>query len=211
MRHLDRRHRWLWVPLLLLGAAANASGESIPPASANKSPKVVVTATIDEVLAVLKDANLSKAEKRTRLESVAYQRFDFGTISKLVLARNWRRLSPQQRIEFEEEFKRHLSLTYSDTIDEYRDEEIRVEGSRTEPRGDVTVRTRIEGGSADSVLVDYRLRTKADDWFVIDVIIEGVSMIANFRTQIQEIIDDVGPDGVLERMRKKNDEREAKG
>jgi phospholipid transport system substrate-binding protein len=128
-----------------------------------------------------------------------------------VLARNWRRFSEAQRGEFLTEFRRHLSLTYGQSVEGYADESIRVERTRAEGNGDVTVRTKIVGAAADPILVDYRLRSRAERWLVIDVIIEGVSLISNFRTQTQEIISESGPAGLIERLRTRNQEAAAKG
>jgi phospholipid transport system substrate-binding protein len=167
----------------------------------------MVRETIDAVLVVVRDKSLSRDQRLDRIESIAEGRFDFSTISRLILARNWRRLSAQQRDDFVTEFKRHLSLTYGQSIDSYKDERVTVEGARAERNGDVTVRTKVEGASATPVLVDYRLRDRDGAWTCIDVIIEGVSLLQNFRTQTQEIIHEVGPDGLVQRLREKNDAR----
>jgi phospholipid transport system substrate-binding protein len=117
-------------------------------------------------------------------------------------------MSPKQRADFEQEFKRHLSVTYGSSVDRYSEEEVEVSDSRAERNGDVTVRTRVVG-KGDSIHVDYRLRSRSNEWYVIDVIIEGVSMVSNFRSQTQEIISQEGPDGLIEKLREKNTEREA--
>ena len=78
-------------------------------------------------------------------------------------------------------------------------------GERDEGRGDWSVKTKIlrGGGSAD-VLVDYRLRQENDAWRIIDVVIERVSLVANFRSQFQEIMSSGGPTKLLEVLREKN-------
>jgi phospholipid transport system substrate-binding protein len=195
--------------LLALALIGGTPSEAPDPALAEREAQAVVRETMDAVIAVLKDASLSQKQQRAKTEQVAYARFDFGTISRLVLARNWKRLSEDQRSAFVVEFQRHLSLTYGKTLEGYADEEISIDRSRYEKNGDVTVRTRITGASADPYRVDYRMRGKDDSWHVIDVIIESVSLISSFRTQTREIISDVGTEGLIERLRQKNDEREA--
>ena len=195
--------------LLTLPLAAGASAEDLDPDVAQAEARTIVRETLDAVVEVLKDSSLSLEQKRERTEEIAYTRFDFDTITRLVLARNWKRLSQEQRSDFIVEFRRHLSLTYGETLQGYEDEKIAIERARFERNGDVTVRTRIVGASADPVLVDYRLRKKEASWYVIDVIIEAVSLISNFRTQTQEIISDIGPGGLIERLRQKNAERES--
>ena len=197
---------------LLLAVGARAA-EEIDPEAAQAEAQATVRGTLDAVVAVLQDKNLSRAEREQQVEEIAYDRFDFQTIARLVLARNWKRLSAEQRSEFVDEFQQHLSLTYSKTLQSYEDETISVDRTRFEKNKDVTVRTRILGAGAEPILIDYRMRKhkKKPGWNVIDVIVEGVSLISNFRTQTQEIISDVGPDGLIERLRKKNEKRAAKG
>jgi phospholipid transport system substrate-binding protein len=82
----------------------------------------------------------------------------------------------------------------------------RVDGERQEQRDDVTVQTKIlRGGGSDDVLVDYRLRKTADgQWKIIDVIVEGVSLVSNFRSQFQDIVANGGPDRLLSLLKEKN-------
>ena len=83
-----------------------------------------------------------------------------------------------------------------------------VDGARTEKNGDVTVRSNIEGERAEPIRIDYRMRRAAASWSVIDVIIEGVSLVQNFRAQTQEIIAQDGVDRLIAKLRQKNDERD---
>jgi phospholipid transport system substrate-binding protein len=196
--------------LLSLPLTVGASAKDLDPDVAQAEARAAVRETLDAVLEVLKDSSLSLEQKREKTEEIAYARFDFDTITRLVLARNWKRLSQEQRSDFVVEFRRHLSLTYGETLQRYEDEKIAIDRSRFERNGDVTVRTRIVGASVDPVLVDYRLRKKEASWSVIDVIVEDVSQMLNFRTQTQEIISEIGPAGLIERLRQKNAERESK-
>ena len=173
--------------------------------SAVESPSATVQRLIDSVTGVLADKSLSVEQKRHKIEDFAYTHFNFDTVSKLVLARNWKDLSPQQQQDFITEFKRHLSVTYGKNIENYNNERAVVTGDREETRGDWTVKSKIVRPNAADVLVDYRLRKDPDgEWRIIDVIIEGVSMIANFRSQFQEIISNGGPVKLIEVLREKN-------
>jgi phospholipid transport system substrate-binding protein len=180
-------------------------------ARAAQSPSEVVVGTSEAVIAVLKDARLDRAGKRARIEQVVMRSVDFDTLSKLTMARNWARLTPAQQAEFKEEFRRHLSATYGRRIDDYRNETVTVLGTRPEQRGDQTVKTKINrgGGSAD-VLVDYRMRQKDGEWKVIDIVIEGVSLVANFRSQFQDLMAQGGADRLLSVLRQKTAEEEKK-
>jgi len=190
---------------LLLAAPSNAA----PASDADREvARATVQETVDAVLGILRDGSLSSQEKQDRIRDIAYARFDFQTISKLVLARNWQRLSPQQRADFEAEFKRHLSVTYGSSVDRYANQSVEITDTRAEGNGDVTVRTRILG-NGQPFLVDYRLRSNSADWYVIDVIVENVSLLSNFRSQTQEIISQEGPEGLIRKLHEKNSEREA--
>lgn len=173
--------------------------------AAAETPREVVESTASAVLRVLRNDDLSTEEKRHRIEEIVYDSVDFDTLSKLVLARNWRRLSTQQRDEFEREFKKHLSATYGKNIDDYRNEEVAIVGEREEKRGDRTVQTKVVGAAgSEEFFINYRLRQKDGRWRIIDVVIEGVSLVANFRSQFQSILSSGGPDRLIELLREKN-------
>lgn len=194
----------LWMGLLVAGSSAAAAMAS--PAD-QEAARQQVSRTVDDVVAILRNDQIDTDQKLREIQDIAYERFDFGTISKLVLARNYRRMTPQQRSDFEEEFKRHLSKTYGKNLDRYSDENVEITETRPERNGDVTVRTQVVGG-AEPILVDYRLRGHDGTWYVIDVIIENVSLLSNFRSQTQEIISREGPDGLIRTLREKNDEEQ---
>jgi phospholipid transport system substrate-binding protein len=161
-----------------------------------------VQATIDQVMAILRNGGLPLEEKKNRVEEIAYERFDFELISRLVLAQNWAKFSAQQKTDFIDAFKKHLSATYRDTLNNFRDETIEISASRAEKNGDVTVMTVVKGDTGDTK-VDYRLRKSDAGWRGIDVIIEGVSLVQNFRSQAQEIVSAEGPDGLIQKLRAK--------
>ncbi len=199
-----RTERWRWAALALtaLLGAGIAGGDGR--AAAEPGPREVIEQTVDGVLAVLRDPALSQGDRHAAIEAIAYERFDFTTMSKLVLARNWKRFSAEQRDEFLREFKDYLASSYGDRIDRYEQEEVEIVGEREEPRGDVTVQTRIVGGENAGVTVDYRLRGRTGRWLVIDVVVEGISLVSNYRDQFREVLSNGGPDHLLARLREKN-------
>jgi len=190
-----------WLGAVGLPLPAHATGEASDPAS-------VVRETTDAVIAVLARKDLSAEERRREIEQIVYTRFDFRTLSRLVMARNWRKLTPAQQQQFVEEFKRHLSLTYGRNIDNYHNEKVVITGEREEVRGDWTVKTEITRPGADNIKVDYRLRKTNGVWRVIDVVIEGVSLVANYRSQFQSIMSRDGAAKLLELLHEKNEKGE---
>jgi phospholipid transport system substrate-binding protein len=182
---------------LLTGALAGRAG-------AQASPRDVVQTTADEVLAVLAKKDLSKQARREEVKRIVLAHTDFDILCRLVLARNWSRFTPEQQAEFKREFENHLSATYGRRLDDYRNEKIAIVGDRKEANGDVTVQTRVlRGGGSNDFLVDYRLRQSDGQWKMIDMIPEQVSLVANFRSQFQEILSNGGPDKLLQLLREK--------
>jgi phospholipid transport system substrate-binding protein len=121
-----------------------------------------------------------------------------------VLARNWSRFSPAQQQEFMQEFQDHLAAIYGRRLDDYRNEKVEIVGDRREPNGDSTVQTRIlRGGGSNDIQVDYRLRESNGQWKVIDFIVEEISMVANFRSQFQDIVASGGPEKLLQLLKEK--------
>jgi phospholipid transport system substrate-binding protein len=168
------------------------------------APRVMVQETIDAVLVVLNDKALSTEQKRSRIEQIAYQRFDFITLSKLVLARNWPRFSKTQQEQFIAEFKRYLAVNYGNRIERYDQQKVEIVGERQEPRGDVTIQSVVRGGEFEGATIDYRLRQNESRWLVIDVIVEGISLVSNFRDQFKEVLARGGPEELLKALRDKN-------
>ena len=166
--------------------------------------RAAIAETIDEVLAVLRDESRPTEDRIRALEKIVYGRFDLYVMSRLVLARNWKRFSEEQKEQYVEEFKQYLTNSYGNRIERYDQQEVEIVGEREEPRGDVVVQTKILGGEFEGASVDYRLRKKDSDWRVIDVVIEGISMVSNYRDQFKSIVSSGGPELLLEKLREKN-------
>lgn len=180
-------------------------------AYADGTPEDKIRKTVDSVVAVLTDPALNGDQKIDKLSGQLDECCMFETTSKLVLARNWKTFSPEQQKEFVDLFKRYLIATYGKNVDSYAGETVEIIRGREEARGDYTVQTRIDRGGGDKdLLVDYRLRKdEGGEWRIIDVIGEGISLVANLRSQLQEVMSGGGPEKVLETLRKKAEEKDA--
>jgi len=178
---------------------------AVAPAHAD-DPRAVVQHTADQVVAVLKDGALGPDQRKDKVQQIVLDNVDFPTLSKLVLARNWARFSPEQQQQFQHEFESHLSQTYGRRLDSYKNETVDIVGDRQEANGDWTVKSMIRrgGSGSDDISVDYRLRKNAQgQWKIIDFIIEQVSLVANFRAQFQDIVASGGPDRLLKLLHEK--------
>ena len=202
MRPRSELVRGAILALLLVLAAGPA-----PAADADEA-RATMEKTVADVLVILGDDSLPLQTKKDRIQAIAFERFDFVTMSKLVLKRDWKRFDAAQQQEFVEEFKEHLSARYGENLGRYENEKVEVTSHRTETNGDVTVKTVIRGGKYDGTPVDYRLRN-ASEWRVIDVVIENVSLVSSFRQQFADVLEKGGPTGVLAKLKQRNAARAA--
>jgi phospholipid transport system substrate-binding protein len=159
---------------------------------------------IDRVVSTLESPALKGdnkvAERRAAVRKIADELFDFGEIARRALGRYWQPLTEPQRTEFVGLFADLLERSYISKIELYGGEKIVYAGDRVE--GDLaTVSTKIITKNGTEVPVDYRLFKKSDRWMVYDVNIEGISLVSNYRTQFNKIIQTNGYNSLVERMK----------
>jgi phospholipid transport system substrate-binding protein len=162
---------------------------------------------IDQVLKVLDDQNLKKDEpaRRAAVRKIADEIFDFSETAKRSLARHWQPRSQAERDEFTKLFADLLERSYISKIELYGGEKIAYVNDVIE--GDqAVVRTHIVTKSGTQVPVDYRMLKKGERWLVYDVVIEGVSLIANYRTQFNKIIQTSSYNELVKKMKAKQEE-----
>lgn len=187
------------VILLIDGPWRTIDGMAAEPGSATEAVK----STIDEVLEILSDENSRKPERKKErlamLEPVVGKRFDYNEMAKRTLGNHWKKLDESQRKEFVELFQRFLSKTYAGNVDGYAGEQVQYVKERR--KGDFAeVQTKVV--SKKLVLpLDYRLLKKNGDWRVYDVVIDGVSLVRNFRGQFNRIIKTSSYEGLFQRLR----------
>jgi phospholipid transport system substrate-binding protein len=169
-------------------------------------PLDTVKANVQSVLDVLQDPKLKgeagRKVKEQRIEAAAEKLFDFVELSKRTLGLNWNKFTPEQRKEFVELFKSMLKDAYVEKITAYTNEKVDFtkEVSLSESTVEVQSVVMSKGGG---VPIYYRVMKKDNDWKVFDVVIEGVSLIGNYRTQFREILGNNPPEKLLETLRKK--------
>jgi len=187
--------------LQLLGVGLVISVGSLSLAA--ESPTDVVRTTINEVIRILNDDSLKAPAKllprRRMLEQVIAQRFDYAEMSKRALAANWTPLTNEQRDEFVDLFKSFLSDRYASKIEGYSGEQAeylteRLEGQYAE------VRTKLVSSKVQ-IPMDYRLINKGGRWYAYDIIVDGVSLVKNYRSQFTSIIRSYSYDELVHRLR----------
>jgi phospholipid transport system substrate-binding protein len=180
---------------VLLASAAHAQSQS---------PDALVKATVDEVLAVMRQNKDPKT-----LISLAEQKvlpyFDFARMTQLAVGRQWREATPEQRKALEEGFRTLLVNTYSTAISTGVTPADKVDVKPAEGSGDnVVVRTIVHRSGKPPLPVDYRLAKHPDGWKVYDVVIENVSLVQTYRSSFSEEIARSGIDGLIKVLEKKN-------
>lgn len=180
----------------------------VRPAAAAGAATDAVKSTIDQVIRILEDKELKKpdrlAERRRLLEQVIGERFSYDEMAKRSLAAEWKKLSEEQRKEFVDLFRTLLSRTYADKIEGYSGEQIQYLNERLQ-EGYAEVRTKVVSGKAE-VPLDYRLMNLSGEWRVYDVVVDGVSLVNNYRGQFAKIIRSSSYADLVERLRKKSDQ-----
>jgi phospholipid transport system substrate-binding protein len=140
--------------------------------------------------------------KEQRIVAAAEKLFDFVELSKRTLGLNWNKLIPEQRKEFVELYKTILKDAYVDKITAYTNEQVNFTKEVPISENMVEVQSSVVTKTAETPIF-YRVIKKDSDWKVFDVVIEGVSLISNYRTQFREILGNNPPEKLLETLRNK--------
>jgi len=171
------------------------------------APTDSMKATIDEVLRIIRDKELKqpgKAEERRRqLEKVVEARFDYQEMSRRALGAPWHKLSDQEKQEFVGLFRTLLTNSYAEKIETYSGEGVQYVNERTE-KDYAEVRTKVLSGKTE-IPLDYRLINKAEDWRVYDVVVDGVSLVNNYRGQFTKILRESTYSDLVDQLRKKSE------
>ncbi|MGH7335435.1 MAG: MlaC/ttg2D family ABC transporter substrate-binding protein [Candidatus Rokuibacteriota bacterium] len=193
-----RRHLAIVLVMILALVAGREAGAG--------APTDQLRTQIERVLKTVEDPELKKAgkanERREAVRRVAAETFDFTEMSKRALARHWQARTPAEREEFVKLFADLLERAYVFRIENYGGERIAYNGDTIE--GDVAlVRTKIITKQGTDVPVDYRMLKRNDRWLAYDVVIEGVGLINNYRTQFNKIIQTSSYQALVDRMKNK--------
>jgi phospholipid transport system substrate-binding protein len=174
--------------------------------------KAAVEAQINKMLAKMQQPafkELSKDAKLAEIRQVINEIFDYKELSQRTLGRDWKKFKPEQQTEFIDLFSKLLENVYADRILAYTHEKIQF-GKETElKKGRVEVESYIITLDNTKVPLFYRTSNKTGQWLVYDVVIEGVSMIKNYRGQFRQILSKKKPEDLLQTLREKTKEKPA--
>ena len=178
----------------------------LPAQSFAAGAKETVETEVNKVLAALGDPAFKgkpREEKIAKIGSIIGGIFDFGELSKRTVGRDWKKMSAAQQEEFIELFSGLLQDVYADRLLAYSDEKIKFGKTRELKTGRVEVESAILMSNGNSALLNYRCIEKDGQWKVYDIVIEGISMIKNYRSQFKPILTRGGPEELLKVLRKK--------
>ena len=190
----------------VLVALVTAGAVSVAGVATAGAPTEQLRRSIELVLKVVQDpalkAEAKAAERRAMIRTVANEIFDFAEISRRSLGPHWRGRTPAERQEFVRLFGDLLEHAYVTKIEGYSGERILYVNEHLE--GDVaTVRTKLVTKQGTEVPLDYRMFRQGDRWRAYDVLIEGVSLVANYRVQFNSIIRRASYQELVTRLRAK--------
>ena len=187
------------VLLLSLGARAQPSA----------APDVLVKdVTLEVVDLIAKDKDI-KAGNRAKLVALIEEKvlphFNFVSMTSLAVGQNWRKASAEQKKRLADEFKTLLVRTYASALAAYSEQKFDFRPLRARPTDtDVTVQVRVLQPGAQPVPIDYSMEKTASGWKVYDVMVGGVSLVANYRTEFASVVRTSGIDGLIKDLAAKN-------
>ena len=170
------------------------------------SAKETVEAGVNNLLKTLGDPAFKAKSEDERIAIIGVEIetvFDFKELSRRALGREWKKMNAGQQTEFVGLFKQLLQGVYADRLLAYSDQKIIFGKETMLKKGRAEVQSYLQTSDGKKIPLFYRMTDKSGSWKVYDVIIEGVSMVKNYRTQFREIIAKDSPEKLLEILRKK--------
>ncbi len=203
---MDRWKKICFVMGVTIALTTMIVGVGPRPAAAGGATEAMKS-TIEEVLKILADKELKHPEKATQrrkmLEKVVGDRFDYAEMSRRSLGSAWTGLSAAEREEFVELFQTLLVNTYAEKVETYSGEGVHYINERTE-KDYAEVRTKVLTGKTE-IPLDYRLLYRDSVWRVYDVIVDGVSLVNNYRGQFSKILKNGSFAELVDQLRKKSE------
>lgn len=190
------------VATLLFSALLPASAQDVAPDA------LVKTVTLEVVDLIAKDKEIrsgSRAKLVEVIEAKVLPHFNFGAMTALAMGQGWGKATPEQKKRLTEEFKTLLVRTYASALAAYSEQKFDFRPLRAKPNDtDVTVHVRVLQPGAQPVTIDYSMEKTANGWKVYDVMVGGVSLVANYRTEFANSVRASGIDGLIKELHAKN-------
>lgn len=176
------------------------------PVRAADTPTAALKTSVDGIIALLRDPayknETTKPAMRQKLIDTIKTIFDARELAQRALAADWKRFSADQQDRFTTEFARLLQNTYLDKIESYTDEEVKYLEEKSLGEGKAEIST-VVVGKGKEIPISYRM-VKHEAWKVYDVVVEGVSLVQNYRTQFGQILMNESPEALIKKVAQKS-------
>jgi phospholipid transport system substrate-binding protein len=188
----------------------------LTPVFAQEAPDVLVkTVTLEVVELITKDKDIKSGNRAKLIEVIdakVLPHFNFTAMTALAMGQNWGKASPDQKKQLTEQFRTLLVRTYASALAAYSEQKFDFRPLRAKPADtDVTVNVRVIQPGAQPVTIDYSMEKTANGWKVYDVMVGGVSLVANYRTEFAITVRNTGIDGLIKDLQTKNKSLEKPG
>ncbi len=177
-------------------------------AQANSPARQALETATNRILDFIKNPDYvnpaTRRPIRQQIEDEVLHIFDFGEFSSRTVGPRWHTFTPAQKKAFSDAFADLLISTYVNKIDGYNGEQVLYTGEVASAKGDrVEVRSVITMKDGKKVPVAYRMLPKNGKWMVYDVLIENISLVKDYRTQFQDILNTDSPENLIARIKAK--------
>ena len=195
------------VGLIFIIAVCVLSLASVVHSAIGSDAMTTVRGTVSQVLNILSDHQSSQQERSRRLIAVVAGHFDFADMARSSLGVHWRQLTQDQQQRFVQLFTAFMEDAYLNKIEGYSGQKIEFVGETSNGPGDSQVNSRvIQPNGQDPITVDYRLKQDSGAWRVYDVMVDNISITANYRNQFNRVINNQGFDALMKEMQTKQQE-----
>ncbi len=189
-------------------AQAQAQGAQVRPAEVMAPDLLVKTVTLEVVDIIQKDKDIQGGDQKkviAVIETRVLPHFNFAAMTQSAVGRNWEKATPEQKANLVEEFKTLLVRTYASALASYSNQKFDFRPLRAKPTDtDVTVNVRVMQAGNQPVTIDYDMEKRPTGWKVWDVRVGGISLVANYRTEFDNLIRESGVDGLVKALHSKN-------
>jgi phospholipid transport system substrate-binding protein len=194
----------------LLAAAAPAAGWATRALAADEGAEAFIDRLGQKTLAILKDTSQSDKQKVANLKELLNRSTDLQYVARVIMGQHWRRATDAQKAKYLQLFDALVLETMAERIGSYAGQTFKVTGSRDVDEQDTVVSSQIaqpSGGPTYSV--DWRVRKTNSRHQLIDIVAEGVSLVITQRSEVNELVNRSGIDGLLAEMQRRIDQRNA--
>jgi phospholipid transport system substrate-binding protein len=175
------------------------------------APDQLVQKVTEEVLLAIKsDKQLAAGDKQKALklaEEKVLPYIDFEESTRLAVGRAWSQATPEQRKKLVAEFRNMLVRTYSNAIESYEGQTLKVlpsRGGKQDAKDEATVRAQFVRAGGKPLPIEFQMRKNGDTWKVFDIAVEGISLVLTYRSEFDAVVKQEGVDGLIKRLTQKN-------